>query len=725
MTQLEAPSEQESWLATVLRALVLSATAFAFAWPLAQPWAAFAAAAGGCAGAFAGATAARTRLRTPALGLGFILLLLVAWALRSVVVGTDLIAPAIGPARALDLGDALFFGVASLASLGALRSLSARHRVASIFELLVVGLAFANLVAAHRMGAIDRPHDLADPILAAGGDPTVVFLSVGALATGVMVLLLLSERGLLRSAVDLLAVGLLLALLFGTTHMLKLPSPPPSGGGLGLRPNDQGGQGQNQGQGAHGQPRDDDLQFRDQYDQSNDNVPVGVLLLHDDYSPPSGVYYLRQNAFSQFNGRRLVATTRADADRDLVASFPSSRVEVPETPALGANRTLVRTTVALLAEHTRPMGLEAPLRFEPAQNPDPDRFVRIYDIESAALTADATSMLGAVAGSSSWSPDLFRYYTQAPDDPRYAALANRILDEALPESMRHVPVAEILALTGWLGEVGTYSLRSRHAGADDPTADFLFGDRVGYCVHFAHAATFLGRSIGLPARVGTGYALEEAQRRGGSALLIAGDRAHAWPEFYLEGYGWVVFDVSPRTVATPPGPPPDPELQRLLGELARGQTTAPPDASPVPEVVRAVRRVGVDAVTYGGFGLALLLLALFAGKIWRRLAPAFSSESSLPRVVYRAELDRLSELSRRRRRGESREAFARRMAAELPSFDGLTRAHLSAAFGGRRRVAPGGFRELSRLLRRERRASFSLWRRLLALFDPFSFLWSR
>ncbi|NCQ59431.1 MAG: transglutaminase domain-containing protein [Myxococcales bacterium] len=716
---------EEPWLATALRAAVMAATAFAFAWPIAQPWAAGAAALGGCVGALAGAGAARTRLRTPALVLGFAALLLVAWGLRASVVSTNLLAPSLGPGRALDLGDALFFGFAALGTLGTLRALSARHRVASIFELLVVGLAFANLVAAHRMGAIDRPHDLADPILAAGGDPTIVFLAVGAVATGVMVLLLLSERGLLRSGVDLLVVVGLLLLLFGTTHMLRMPSPPPTGGGLGLRPNDESGQGQNHGQGGHGQSRDDDLQFRDQYDQSNDNVPVGVVLLHDDYSPPSGVYYLRQNAFSQYNGRRLVGTTRPDADRDLVASFPSTRIDVPETPPLGANRTLVRTTVALLAEHTRPMGLEAPLRFEPAQNPDPDRFVRVYDITSAALTADAAAMLGATAGSSSWSPDLFRYYTQGPDDPRYAALANQILDESLPAEMRHVPVAEILALMDWLGAVGTYSLRSRHANAEDPTADFLFGDRIGYCVHFSHAATFLARSVGLPARVGSGYALEEAQRQGGSALLIAGDRAHAWPEFYLEGYGWVVFDVSPRTVATPPPSPPDPELQRLLGELARGQSVAPPDASPVPEMVRAARRVGSSAATYGGLGLALVLLVLFLWKSWRRLAPLFSSEAALPRVVYRAELDRLSELSRRRRRGESREAFATRLASELPTFEGLTRAHLASAFGGRLRLERARYRELAGLLGRERRASFAVWRRALALFDPFSFLWSR
>ena len=37
------------------------------------------------------------------------------------------------------------------------------------------------------------------------------------------------------------------------------------------------------------------------------------------------------------------------------------------------------------------------------------------------------------------------------------------------------------------------------------TAAFLFGNFTGYCVHSAHASVYLWRSLGLPARIGTGY----------------------------------------------------------------------------------------------------------------------------------------------------------------------------------------------------------------------------
>ena len=42
---------------------------------------------------------------------------------------------------------------------------------------------------------------------------------------------------------------------------------------------------------------------------------MAVVLLDDDYSPPSGAYYFRQEVWSQFNGTRLISTRRADVGR--------------------------------------------------------------------------------------------------------------------------------------------------------------------------------------------------------------------------------------------------------------------------------------------------------------------------------------------------------------------------------------------------------------------------
>lgn len=392
---------------------------------------------------------------------------------------------------------------------------------------------------------------------------------------------------------------------------------------------------------------------------------------------------------------------------------------------MGSSRAQVETTVALLAEHTRPFGLEAPVRFAPGRNPDPRRFRRVYRVTSAVLTADFASMIGSRAGDPSWSEDERATYAAAPSDPRYAELAQRIVNEQLPEHLREDPAAKIAAITGWLGEHGTYSLRSRHADADDPTADFLFGDITGYCVHFAHAAAYLMRAAGLPTRVATGYAIDESTRQGGSALLVTGGASHAWPEVYLQGFGWVVADVTPAQVLTPPGPAPDVDLQRLLGELARGLEAVPVDEeAPVSRSIATLR----DVLRWLGLGLAGLAVGFFVflvlGKLWRRVVPRFARAERLPRVSYRAALDQLGEVALRRRPGESREAFAQRVATVAPSFERLTRANVGATFGSRR-VEPSSLEALRAELGRELGRAFPFWRRLVGRLTPWSWLGSR
>src|SRR5260370_41074974 len=101
-----------------------------------------------------------------------------------------------------------------------------------------------------------------------------------------------------------------------------------------------------------------------------------------------------------------------------------------------------------------------------------------------------------------------------------------------------------------------YKQKSKYDTLNDPVADFLFGDRNGYCVHIAQASALLYRLAGVPSRVGEGY-LVEARRRGhGSTLMIRDRDSHAWPEIYIHGARWIVFDIIPKPTVSPPPPPP-------------------------------------------------------------------------------------------------------------------------------------------------------------------------
>jgi transglutaminase-like putative cysteine protease len=651
---------------------------------------------------------------------------LLAAVLGHLAVGSDLLAPSVGPATALRAGEATAMGVGALGVSTALRALSSRRTAFAVLEVGLVALAFAELVVAHRNGAINRPFDIADPIIAQGGDPTWAMIAIGSAAALVIVLLLLSERSLLRSVLHLSLVVAVLLGVVGTTAMIGMPSPPMTGAGLGLRSDEEReGDREEEGEGGEGGGRrnNEELEFRDNYDNAANRVPLGVVLFHDDYSSPTGVYYFRQGAFSQYNGRRLVVSSRADVDRDIAQSFPTAPMEIDDPPEPGADRATLDTTVALLADHNRPFALESPLSMRPQTNPDARRFKRVYRATSAALTADYASLLGRSAGDAGWPREVWEHYTAAPDDPRYRELALRIVHERLPEDIRDDPMAKALAITDYLGEQGVYSLRSRHSDAEDPTASFLFGDKTGYCVHFAHAAVYMMRTLGLPARVATGYAVDEATRQGGSAVLVSGASSHAWPETYVDGTGWVTVDVAPQTVLTPPPPPPDPDLQRLLAELVRGEDLLPIDGREPPAIASMA---GQALLSAGEVVLGLVLVTLFflvAVKLWRRGWPLAAPAASLPRVVYRAELDRLAELALRRRFGESREAFAARVAEVAPSFRGLTLAHVGAAFGSRRAAAD--LRPLASEVRREVRRAYPWWRRTLGALIPWSWLLAR
>ncbi|MFT5354494.1 MAG: transglutaminase-like putative cysteine protease [Polyangiales bacterium] len=717
------------WGLRLLHAFVHALTATVFVWPLALPEAAIAAAGGSFVAALLAPTLARSRLRAPAL-IGVALAVFgVALLTRFAVTGVESVTLALGAESALRAGDGLFFFFAAGAATLALRSATLRLRAFGALEVGAIAWSFGQLVVAHRQGAINRPFELADPIMSTGGDPTTVFFFVGGCATAVVVLLLLRESGL-RSLLHLAAVSLLLLVFFASSSALEMPAPPPGGAGLGLRPEEgegdpEDGEGGEGGEGGE-QRNDDELEFRDNIENDSDQAPVGVVLFHDDYSAPTGTYYFRQGAFSQFNGNRLVAAAGAGLNNDIAQDFPLRAYDVEGAPPLNANRTQVRTTVALLAEHTRPFGLEAPITLQPATNPDPERFRRTYSVTSAVMLADFVSMVGSVAGNPAWTPETRQHYTEGPDDPRYAELAQRIIQESLPPHLMEDPVARVAAITSWLGREGTYSLRTRHADADDPTANFLFGDKTGYCVHFAHAGAYLLRASGIPTRVATGYAIAEENRRGGSALLVSGNTSHAWPEVYLDGFGWVVTDISPQNVISPPPAPPDADLQRLLGELARGLRPLPPDPeAPLPAAIAqgidVLRALGWGSLVFG----VLVFIVLTVLKFWRRLSPSFAADADQARVAYRAALDRLSENGIRREVGESRESFAARVAEELPSLDSLTRHNVAAAFGSRRRFTKSEALPLLRTLQKELSAHVPLWRRLLGVLTPWSWITSR
>jgi transglutaminase-like putative cysteine protease len=740
---------------SLLRAGVLAAAAVALCWPLTRQAGLAAAGIGGFLGALAGEILGTTRVRLAGVLVGTLAAGWIGTRLAEAAVTYSWLPQRLGPLEAAGVGDAiLWLSIAGPLAL-ALRFGSRRHGAAVVLEMAAVGLALARSVAAHRDGMIHRPIELADWAWSRGSDPLIVLLALGGLGSLVLAALLLSEERRRRVPLHFAVLVAVAALLLLGLRVSGLPEPRAAGdlgltgepregserdpsksgsssgsgqsgrpervpsGPQGERPS--GGQAGSAGSSAQGRPPQmDDLQFRNEYSSNGSQAPVAVAILHADHSPPSGAYYFRQSAFSQFNGRRLVQATRDDVDRDIVQRFPATRTDVPGAPPESEQRMALQTTIGLLADHIKPVALDSPVQIWPAQNPDRLRFRRVYAVVSHVLTLPYEQMIGLKAGHAEWTEAQWKHYTSGPSDPRYARLAGEAVS-ILPEQHRMDPLGQAVAVKLWLDKNGIYSRRSRHADAEDPTGSFLFGDRIGYCVHFAHAAAFLLRSRGVPARVAAGYCVPESDRGGGSTIMIRGGSGHAWPEVYIEGVGWVVVDPTPERTLDPPDPAADQGLQRMLGQMLR-ETPKDPDEPPEPKAKpvsfqRMVRALGLILI-------ALLWLG-YAVKLARSLAPRLVGPEQLYRVAYRASLDRLAEAGLTRGHAESRESFSRRVEPVAPSFARLTGGHLERALGSERRTEPQQLRRLAEVTAIEVRRGVPAWRWILGTLHPYSWLSAR
>ena len=77
---------------------------------------------------------------------------------------------------------------------------------------------------------------------------------------------------------------------------------------------------------------------------------------------------------------------------------------------------------------------------------------------------------------------------------------------------------------------------------------FLFVHRRGFCEHYASSFVFMMRSVGIPARIVTGYLGGEYLPEQQVVRVLQRD-AHAWAEIWVEEQGWIRFD--PTTAVAP------------------------------------------------------------------------------------------------------------------------------------------------------------------------------
>ncbi len=170
---------------------------------------------------------------------------------------------------------------------------------------------------------------------------------------------------------------------------------------------------------------------------------------------------------------------------------------------------------------------------------------------------------------------------------------------------------EAVALQNWLAAGPfKYDLKAPTVLTAAGLANFL-STKKGYCQQFSYAMAVFARLLGIPSRIAYGFTpgTPNATR----TFTVTTHDAHAWPELYFQGYGWLRFEptpsgsngqgtayppaysITPGGVSGPPGLAPGPvssqgatasggavsralppNLRQLLGNQGLGGTTASP-----------------------------------------------------------------------------------------------------------------------------------------------------
>ena len=129
--------------------------------------------------------------------------------------------------------------------------------------------------------------------------------------------------------------------------------------------------------------------------------------------------------------------------------------------------------------------------------------------------------------------------------PEIQALADEIT-EGLEYDYQKAEAIESYFYNGF-----KYDLYFEAPEESDTPEYFLFNSKTGICSDFATAYTLLARAAGLTVRYVEGFVMQPAENNP-ELHYIYTDTAHAYPEVYIPGAGWQIYEPTPAAI-TPSG----------------------------------------------------------------------------------------------------------------------------------------------------------------------------
>jgi transglutaminase-like putative cysteine protease len=116
---------------------------------------------------------------------------------------------------------------------------------------------------------------------------------------------------------------------------------------------------------------------------------------------------------------------------------------------------------------------------------------------------------------------------------------------------RTTEYGKAVALQAWFHRDFKYSLTTGLSTGASALTQFLRVTRTGSCQQFAFGMAVLARLLGIPSRVAIGFT--QGTPAGNDTWQVKTSDAHAWPELYFNGAGWLAFEPTPPNAAGPAG----------------------------------------------------------------------------------------------------------------------------------------------------------------------------
>ncbi|HVB28052.1 MAG TPA: DUF3488 and transglutaminase-like domain-containing protein [Mycobacteriales bacterium] len=274
-------------------------------------------------------------------------------------------------------------------------------------------------------------------------------------------------------------------------------------------------------------------------DELDSRTAVPLLRVRTDAAQPG---YLRMTALDQFDGSTWSASAlTADTNRRVSHG-------VPAVPGSGQpSATLVHDAITVARLDVR--WLPAPYPLTAVQVGGDWRF----DVSSGTVfsTRATTQNLSYRVTGLAVDPSRERL-ENAPAPPAsldgFLSLPGGIPTEVSALTQRITARArtsfdKAVALQSYFHSPGfSYDTTVPQGNGDNALVAFLRAKR-GFCEQYASAMAVMARLAGIPARVAIGFTAGTRQRDG--SYLVTTHDAHAWPELYFAGAGWLQFEPTP------------------------------------------------------------------------------------------------------------------------------------------------------------------------------------